>query len=114
MEQQLQQLQQQLQLVQQQQQQLQQQQMQTTAQLLRLEILAARGHNHACFSGLLKRYEHVPNASGAALPAALAPIRTLAELNALDEQARTRCRCERCPSHVRPEPPEPLAPRRRR
>ena len=89
-----QQLQQQLQQLQQQLQQLlqaqQQSQAQTNLQLLRLEGLAARGHNSTCGSGVARHYVHVPNGAVAALPAGLAPIVTLADLNALQGPARAR------------------------
>ena len=68
----------------------QQWQAQTNLQLLRLEGLAARGHNSTCGSGVARHYVHVPNGAVAALPAGLAPIVTLADLNALQGPARAR------------------------
>ena len=80
------------------------------ASVLRREVVACKSYNINCNDGSAHPFMPVPNATGALAPPGLAPLRSFAELEALNGAALTAW----CAHYALADVPQQLAARRRR
>jgi hypothetical protein len=80
------------------------------AAVLRSEVTACKAYNSNCRDGGVRPFVPVPNAAGALAPPGLAPLRSFAELEALNDAALTAW----CAHYALVAVPQQLAARRRR